>query len=207
VQQDLQIVATYLQEPEYSPVWSCYIGLMVSRVATHTILSDASYAGIGGWPPDFNDLVVLGFNMKHINKNKQEPLDATTDGLHINPLEFLAAIINLWLILKLVVQLPANPTGYIIDLLSDNTSALSWMRLTAQTRDPRLQPLARITSTMAVSHNQPSPHPRSAQTHSRRRQLRSEHSESIREWLGTFVGARYLSMLPASIMPDLPSPA
>uniref|UniRef100_UPI002596FA89 hypothetical protein n=1 Tax=uncultured Marinobacter sp. TaxID=187379 RepID=UPI002596FA89 len=158
VQQDLQIVATYLQEPEYSPVWSRYIGLIVPRVATHTILSDASYAGIGGWSPDFHiqwritrkDLVALGFNMKHINKYKQEPLDANTAGLHINPLEFLATIINLWLVLKLVVQLPANPTGYIIDLLSDNTSALSWMRLTAQTRDPRLQPLARITSTMLV---------------------------------------------------------
>jgi hypothetical protein len=48
------------------------------------------------------------------------------------------------------VQLPANSTGYIIDLLSDNTSALSWMRLTAQTHDPRLQPLARIKSTMLV---------------------------------------------------------
>ena len=49
VQQDLRIVATYLQEPEYSPVWSRYIGLIVPRDATHTILSDASYAGIGGW--------------------------------------------------------------------------------------------------------------------------------------------------------------
>jgi hypothetical protein len=72
------------------------------------------------------------------------------NGLHINPLEFLAAIINLWLVLRLVVQLPANPTGYIIDLLSDNTSTLSWMRLTAQTCDPHLQPLACITSTMLV---------------------------------------------------------
>ncbi len=158
VQHDLRIVAHYLQEPEYSPIWSRYIGLLVPRVATHTILSDASYAGIGGWSPDFTihwritrrDLVSLGFNMKHINKYKQEPLDVTTEGLHINPLEFLAAIINLWIVLKLVEKLPANPTGYIIDLLSDNTSALSWMRLTAQTRDPRLQPLACITSTMLV---------------------------------------------------------
>jgi hypothetical protein len=76
VQHDLQIVAIYLQEPEYSPVWSRYIGLIVPRAATHTILSDASYAGIGGWSPDFqvqwritrHDLVTLGFNMKHINK-------------------------------------------------------------------------------------------------------------------------------------------
>jgi hypothetical protein len=77
----------------------------------HSILSDVSYAGIGGWSPDFNiqwritrtDLVVLGFSIKHINKYKQDTLDATNDGLHINPLEFLGAIVNLWLILKLVV--------------------------------------------------------------------------------------------------------
>jgi hypothetical protein len=88
--------------------------------------------------------------MKHINRCKQEPLDATTHGLHINQLEFHAAIVNLWLVLKLVVQLPANPTGYIINLLSDNTSTLSWMRPTAQTRDPRPQPLDCITSTRLV---------------------------------------------------------
>jgi hypothetical protein len=88
--------------------------------------------------------------MKHINNYKQDPLDAKTEGLHINPLEFLAAIINLWLVLKLVAQLPANPMGYSVNLLSDNTSALSWMQLTAQTRDPCLQPLAGITSTMLV---------------------------------------------------------
>jgi hypothetical protein len=158
IQQELRLVAAFLLEPEYSPLWSRYIGLLVPREATHTILSDASYAGIGGWSPDFliqwritrADLVLLGFKMKHINKYKQEPLDATTDGLHINPLEFLAAIINLWLVLKLVQKLPPLLTGYIIDLLSDNTSALSWMHLTAQTRDPRLQPLARFTSTLLV---------------------------------------------------------
>jgi hypothetical protein len=43
-----------------------------------------------------SDLVVWGVNMEHINKYKQEPLVAKTEeGLHINPLEFLAAIINL----------------------------------------------------------------------------------------------------------------
>jgi hypothetical protein len=114
--------------------------------------------------------MVSGFNMKHINKCKQEPLDANTEGVHINPLEFLAAIINLWLVLKLAVQLPANPTGYVIDLLSDHTSALSWIRLTAQTCDPRLQPLA---NNYNVGHEQPFPHTCLAQTHSRQQQLRS----------------------------------
>jgi hypothetical protein len=155
-------IAEVLLEPEFSPVWSQYIGLLVPREATHRILSGASYAGIGGWSPDFHiqwrvtraDLVILGFPMKLIDKYAEEPLDSATEGLHINPLEFLAAIINLWLTVKLVQTLPLCLTGYIIDLLSDNTSALSWLRVTASTRDPRLQPLCRFASTLLVIASQ-----------------------------------------------------
>jgi hypothetical protein len=50
--------------------------------------------------------------------------------------------------------MPPCYTGYILDLWSDNTSALSWMRLTATTRDPRLQPLARLASTFLVITSQ-----------------------------------------------------
>ena len=137
-------IAAILIEPEWSPVWSQYIGLLVPRDATHTILSDASYAGIGGWSPDFRiqwrvtraDLIDLGFAMKIIDAYEAEPLDATSTGLHINPLEFLGCIVNMWILLKQVQTLALCPTGYIVDLLSDNTSALSWMKLTAITRDP-----------------------------------------------------------------------
>jgi hypothetical protein len=119
---------------------------------------DASYSGIGGWSPNFQiqwrvtraDLISLGFPMKVIDKYAEEPLDAKSEGLHINPLEFIACIVNLWLILKLVQTLPPGLTGYIIDLLSDNTSALSWLRVTASTRYPRLQPLCRFASTLLV---------------------------------------------------------
>jgi hypothetical protein len=162
VQKDLACIADLLLEPEFSPVWSQYIGLLIPRDATHTILSDASYAGIGGWSPDFliqwrvtrQDLIDLGFAMKIIDSYKEEPLDAASAGLHINPLEFLGCIINLWIVIKLVQNLPPRQTGYIIDLLSDNTSALSWMKLTATTRDPRLQPLARFASTLLVLASQ-----------------------------------------------------
>ena len=127
--------------------------------ATHTILSDANYAGIGGWSPDFciqlqvtqADLIHLGFAIKVIDSYAAKPLDATSTGLHIKPLEFLGCIVNMWILLKLVQTLPLCPTGYIVDLLSDNTSALSWMKLTATTRDPRLQPLARLASTLLVT--------------------------------------------------------
>jgi hypothetical protein len=66
-------------------------------------------------------------------------------GLHINPLEFIAAIINLWLLLKCIQHL--SP---IVDLWSDNTSALSWMKVTAATRNPDLQPLARFALALLV---------------------------------------------------------
>ena len=92
--------------------------------------------------------------MKLIDRYREEPLDATSDGLHINPLEFLAAIINLWLLVKLVQTLPVCQTGFIIDLLSDNTSALSWLCVTASTRDPRFQPLCRFASTLLVIASQ-----------------------------------------------------
>jgi hypothetical protein len=162
VRKDMACIAELLLAPEFSPVWSQYIGLLIPRTATHRILSDASYAGIGGWSPDFliqwrvtrTDLIRLGFPMKVIDKYAAEPLDATSDGLHINPLEFLATIINLWILIKLVRTLPPNKTGYIIDLLSDNTSALSWLRVTASTRDPRLQPLCRFASTLLVVASQ-----------------------------------------------------
>jgi hypothetical protein len=157
VREDLRFLCEFLSEPEFSPVWSRYIGLLVPRVATHALLSDASYEGIGGWTPDFelmwrltrDDLILLGFPLKLVTSTDGEP-EMDAEGLHINPLEFIAAIVNLWLLLKCIQNLPPCETGYIVDLLSDNTSALSWMKVTAATRNPDLQPLARFASALLV---------------------------------------------------------
>jgi hypothetical protein len=88
--------------------------------------------------------------MKIIDRFAAEPLEPGSEGLHINPLEFIACIINLWLLIKLIQATPPCLTGYIIDLWSDNTSALSWMRVAASTQDPYIQPLARLASTFLV---------------------------------------------------------
>jgi hypothetical protein len=48
----LKLLAESLELPEFSPVWSCYIGLLVPREAAHSALSDASYEGVGGWSPE-----------------------------------------------------------------------------------------------------------------------------------------------------------
>jgi hypothetical protein len=158
---DLEHLCEYLTVPEFSPIWSRYIGLLVPRIATHRFLSDASYEGIGGWSPCFGimwrynraDLIFYGFSLKALKGTSSEP-DVDEEGLHINPLEFIACIVNLWLILKLVQLLPPCRTGYVIDLLSDNTSALSWLKHSAATRNPMLQPLACFASALLVhTHN------------------------------------------------------
>jgi hypothetical protein len=158
IKADLQFLCDYLREPEFSPIWSRYIGLLVPRLATHALLSDASYEGVGGWSPDFKvmwrltqeDLILLGFPLKVVNPVTGEPAALDTTGLHINPLEFIACIINLWVLLKCIQSLPPCATGYVIDLLSDNTSALSWLKVTAATRNPALQPLARFASALLI---------------------------------------------------------
>jgi hypothetical protein len=40
--------------------------------------------------------------------------------------------------------------GYVLDLLSDNTSALLWMYFTAGTPNPMIQPLAPFASALLV---------------------------------------------------------
>jgi hypothetical protein len=126
-------------------------------MATHDMLSDATYEDLGGWSKDFKvmwrltkeDLILMGFPMKLVNLTTGEPTP-DREGLHINPLEFLACIINLWILLKCIETLPECSTGYAIDLLSDNTSALSWLKVTAATRNPNLQPLACFASALLI---------------------------------------------------------
>ena len=87
--------------------------------------------------------------MKHID-TAGEPVDFDAQGLHINPLEFLAIIINVWLALKLIATCPYRATGYIVTLLSDNTSAISWLRTAGKCQDPCVRRLARLASSLIV---------------------------------------------------------
>jgi hypothetical protein len=58
-----------------------------------------------------------------------------------------------------------------------------------------------------VGCRQSSSKPRLAHTHCRGRQSGSGYPELIGEWSNIIVGARYLTMLPAADLSDLPSPA
>jgi hypothetical protein len=152
-----QIMETLLV-PENDPLWTRPIYLQLDRDLTHTVISDASYAGLGGWSPEFKflwritreDLAHSGFKMKQLGTNSQEPTEPSAEGLHINPLEFIAALINLWIALRMIRDFEPRNGGFVLGLLSDNTSALSWMSVASRTPDPLLQGLARLGSALLV---------------------------------------------------------
>jgi len=157
VLKDLRLMCQHLGEEEFSPLWTRFIALLVSRDPTHELISDASYGGIGGWSMIFqimwrvmyDDLVLLGFVMKAIDK-AMEPLDPSERGLHINPLEFIGYIVNLWIALKLIPTFPDVASGIIVSLTGDNTTGLSWMDFATDTSDPGIRHLARLASTLLV---------------------------------------------------------
>ena len=94
---------------EEDPLWCRPIHLLVIQDFTHEVLQDVSYTGLGGWSPCFkykwkilrNDLAAYGFLIKKTPNHKNEPITDTT-GLHINPLQFIAAIINPWILLRII---------------------------------------------------------------------------------------------------------
>jgi hypothetical protein len=82
----------------------------VEQDPTARALLDASYAGIGGWAPTplllmwritRADMKFLGFPMEQIQASIDEPTISDSEGLQINPLKFVAALVNLWLSLIL----------------------------------------------------------------------------------------------------------
>eukprot|EP00980_Cylindrotheca_fusiformis_P022693 scaffold9588_cov76-Cylindrotheca_fusiformis.AAC.1 len=80
-----QLLETLIGE-QHSSLWVRPISLYLERRVTHSVLSDASYLGLGGWSPDFlflwrltrSDLVAHGFDMKSISVTSGEPTSATT---------------------------------------------------------------------------------------------------------------------------------
>ena len=155
-----QLLETLVGE-EFDTLWTRPIAFMLERTPTHTVFSDASYLGIGGWSPCLNfvwrsvrtDLEACGFNIQWSNACEQLGGSQEMDeemALHINPLEFLGALINLWLSLILIKRRGPILGGYILALYSDNTTALSWMSLAARTKNPLLQGLACLGAGLLV---------------------------------------------------------
>jgi hypothetical protein len=155
VLEDVATIFHLLDDNAEHPVWQSYIGFLVDREPTARIISDAAYEGLGGWSPDAlfkwrlsrADLVNAGFDMKHLEGSASEPdLDAL--GLHINVLEFVAIILNLWMIIVQSRRRPEPAGGHIFAVFADNTSALSWLRYASRSHRPNVRCLARFTSAL-----------------------------------------------------------
>jgi hypothetical protein len=101
------------------------------------------------WRVVYADLCHLGFSMKSIDKTS-EPPDPKDDGLHINPLKFIGTIVNLWLAIKWAQSNPPCPTGHILALFANNTSAVSWLHFTAITPNTGYRHVARAASSFLV---------------------------------------------------------
>jgi hypothetical protein len=154
---DLAVLVPILDLPEFHPTWTRPIALLIPRTGAHSFLSDASHGGLGDRSPEFtvmwrvmrDDLLAFGFPMKAID-TAGEPVDLLPQGLHVNPLEFIAIIVNLWRALRFLHESPALAAGHIVTLLSDNTSATSWMRAAGRCQDEGILCLARLTSALLV---------------------------------------------------------
>lgn len=148
---DLRFLRSILDlDQELSAHWTRRIGLVIPRIPMYTAIGDASYEGIGAWIPAFHlmwrlskwDLISLGFPMILFSEPSiYDPEDA----LHINVLEFLVIIINVWFVLVTCKKI--DPTGirdHIALFLGDNTSSLSWLAHAARTKRPMVRRLARF---------------------------------------------------------------
>jgi len=61
---------------------------------------------------------------------------------HINVLEFVAVILNIWIAVRYLMLQPLRNAHIIMSVLADNTSALSWMQHVARTKRPAVCNLA-----------------------------------------------------------------
>jgi len=139
-------------------VWERPMGLLIRRDPTFVPYSDACPHGLGGY------CFLLAFQWRQLTGVYSltpaiSDLDLpTTDDIHINIFEFIAIIINLFFsILRMQEKdtraqyLTSN--GYIIHAMSDNTSALSWMRHASRSRAAPIRNLALFLVTFLFHSN------------------------------------------------------
>jgi hypothetical protein len=165
---DLRLLRSRITLDPQDPVWCRPIALLVKREPTSQCYSDAcGHAGLGGWTDSdilhrfmwrlhHDDLIACGFALEWLEEEASDVDSEDPDGLHINVLELIAIIINIWLALVFITQVGDIPGGHILTMLADNTSALSWMRYASRTKRPVVRALSRfildLTLSCSVSH-------------------------------------------------------
>ena len=86
-------------------------------------------------------------SMKQLQTGDSEP-DIDAEGHHINILEFVAIIVNIWMIIVLSRYRSPPVGGHIFAVFADNTSALSWLRYASRSHCPNVRQLARFVSAL-----------------------------------------------------------
>lgn len=128
----LRLLLQCLQD-ENNPVWTRPIGLLVPRDPHATPYSDASTSGLGGYCLilDFQWRIAIEDLLKGTGFKPQSKKEG--DHAHINILEFIGIIINIYFsIVKVKAKKKYDKCfefdqGFILHCFADNTSALSWM--------------------------------------------------------------------------------
>ena len=153
---DLRWLRSILEpEKQESRFWTRPIGLLVPRTIQGLWYSDASYEGIGGWCRYFrvmwritkSDLEALEFPIPL--GTEWDPESNPEHALHINILELVGLIVNLWFTITLCLK--SDPTAarhHIFHFKADNTSALSWFRKATKSRTPVVRRLARFVQAL-----------------------------------------------------------
>lgn len=157
-------IALLRQLAKRPSMWERPIAMLVAREPTCEALSDAAYSGMGGWSPDLSffwrltrdDLETCNFNMRELDLENARAADMAkgTDELHINTLEFVGVIINLWFSLHFLARAGSIRGGHILLLRADNTTAISWFQHAARSRRAPLRNLCLLCEALlALSHS------------------------------------------------------
>ena len=120
---DIRLLRSFLAPTKHQHLWTRPIGLLIQRSPTMTPKSDASYNGLGGWalehpciwPLSKSDIESCGF----ILPKGKEPTDAEKDNKlfdHINILEFVAVIINVWIAVRYLMAQPVRNAQVIFNV-------------------------------------------------------------------------------------------
>jgi len=158
--QDLRLLDDTLDDDK---VWERSIGLLIPRTPYSKPTGDASYAGLGGycivdkfmWRLSADDLRAYGI---HVPTEEELAADRNAfkndaDLAHINVLEFVTIIINLWFSFAFQRRHP-DRREFVYEAVADNTSALSWIEYSGRRARHAVANLARFLTRMALCHPQ-----------------------------------------------------
>jgi len=159
---DIRLVRMFLAPNGHRCIWTRPIGLLIPRSPTITPISVACYGGLGGWAQgrpliwslNKADLEACGF----ILPTGREPTEAEKKEMdfdHINILELVAVFVNIWVAVRYLMLQPRRTEHVIMNVRSDNMSALSWMKHAARTKKKPVCRLARFLQALLTYYPLP----------------------------------------------------